>query len=75
MKASKLTSKYQATVPQEIRKHLRLRAGDAVVFKIEDGRVTLAKATPAEFAYLKGVEQTLTDEWNSAADDKAFADL
>ena len=46
MAISTITSKGQTTIPSEIRRHLRLRAGDRVEFVVEnDGRVVLIPAT------------------------------
>jgi len=55
MAASTITSKGQATVPGDIRRHLKLRAGDRVEFVVEpDGRVVLVPAT-VDIADLKGL--------------------
>lgn len=40
---STMTSKGQLTVPKEIRAHLNLHAGDGVIFKIEDDKVSFDK--------------------------------
>jgi len=45
MITSKLTSKAQTTIPQPVRVALHLREGDAIAYRIEDGRVILSKAT------------------------------
>jgi antitoxin PrlF len=71
---SKLTSKYQTTIPQEVRELLLLQKGDEVVFEIEDGQVVLRKATPLDLEYLSSVESTLS-EWNSDNDEEAYRDL
>ena len=71
---SKLTSKYQTTIPQEVRKLLLLKKGDEVVFEIEDGRVVLRKATPLDLEYLSSIESTLS-EWNSDHDEEAYKNL
>ncbi len=42
--SSKLSSKGQITVPQEIRRRLGVRAGDRVEFAVEGGRVVLRPA-------------------------------
>lgn len=72
MITSKLTSKAQTTIPQPVRAALRLKAGDELVYRIEDDRVILRK----------GVAQTARDdpfrvfsEWDSEADLKAYGDL
>jgi AbrB family looped-hinge helix DNA binding protein len=46
MAVSTITSKGQTTIPSEIRRHLKLKAGDRVEFIVEaDGRVVLVPAT------------------------------
>lgn len=42
--SAKLTSKYQITIPAEIRRRLDLVAGDVVYLTIEEGRVVLRSA-------------------------------
>lgn len=71
---SKLTSKYQATIPSKVRETLKLRAGEVVAFDIEDGEVRLRKATPVDLEFAKALPGTLS-EWQSEADDKAYRDL
>ncbi len=36
---SRLTSKYQATIPQPVRESLGVGAGDSIAFVVESGRV------------------------------------
>ena len=45
MELAKLTSKGQLTVPVAIRKKLRLKEGDKVVFLSEDGGIRIANAS------------------------------
>ncbi len=71
---SKLTSKFQATVPTPVRKALQLKAGDLVGFEIENGEVKLRRTSPLDLAFAQALEGTL-EEWSSAADDAAFKDL
>lgn len=71
---SKLTSKYQTTIPQKVRELLLLKQGDQVVFEIENGQVTMRKATPLDIEYLESVESTLS-EWTSENDEKAYGKL
>jgi len=71
---SKLTQKYQTTIPAPVRKLLHLQAGDAVAFDIDDDVVCLRKARPVDMAFAKSIEGTL-NEWNSAADEEAYHDL
>ncbi len=44
---SRVSEKGQVTIPKEIRSRLGIRAGDRVLFLVEDGRVVLRKA-PSE---------------------------
>ena len=71
---SKLTSKFQATVPTPVRKALQLKAGDVVGFEIEGSEVRLRRATPLDLVFTEALEGTLS-EWSSERDDKAFKDL
>jgi AbrB family looped-hinge helix DNA binding protein len=72
--ASRLTSKYQATIPVEVRRVLRLKQGDGVQFEIDGERVTLRRQTAADRAYLRGLAASLS-EWTSPYDDEAYGDL
>ena len=72
--ASRLTSKYQATIPAEVRRALRLKQGDTVQFEIDGDRVTLRRRSAADRAYLRSLQATLS-EWASPFDEEAYADL
>ena len=72
--ASRLTRKYQATIPADVRRALRLKQGDTVQFEIEGDRVTLRRQRVADRAYLRSLEANLS-EWNSPFDDEAYGDL
>ena len=71
---SKITSKYQATIPEPVRKVLHLKAGDAIAFDIEDNQIRLRKARPIDFSFAGALEQTLS-EWESTSDEEAYRDL
>ena len=71
---SRLTAKGQATIPVEIRKALKLGAGDRVAFELANGKVTLRKADMLDRAFLKLAEGAF-EEWNSPEDEAAFRDL
>ncbi|HUB85717.1 MAG TPA: AbrB/MazE/SpoVT family DNA-binding domain-containing protein [Rhizomicrobium sp.] len=71
---SRLTSKGQATIPVEVRKALRLKEGDSVMFEMDKGKVTLRRAEALDRAFLKLAESAF-DEWNSPEDEAAFRDL
>lgn len=71
---SKLTKKYQATIPEPVRRLLHLEAGDAIAFDIEGGDVHLRKARAVDLAFARSLEGTLT-EWTTEADEEAYRDL
>ncbi len=71
---SRLTKKYQATIPEPVRKLLHLESGDEIAFDIEDDSVHLRKARPVDLAFAQSLEGTLT-EWASEADEEAYHDL
>ncbi|WP_416137924.1 AbrB/MazE/SpoVT family DNA-binding domain-containing protein [Halomonas sp. HK25] len=71
---SRLTSKYQATIPGAVRKALDLHAGDAISFEIEDGEIRLRKAHPLDLAFTHAVEETLSER-GSDADEEAYREL
>ncbi|HXF45100.1 MAG TPA: type II toxin-antitoxin system PrlF family antitoxin [Burkholderiaceae bacterium] len=71
---SRLTEKYQATIPLPVRRALRLDKGDRVAFEIRGGEVILRRATPLDVEFARAVSATLS-EWASRADERAYADL
>ena len=71
---SKVTQKYQATIPQAVRKKLGIEKGDRVTFEIEDEKVVLKKVSSVDWEYLESVSATLS-EWSSDADEEAYRDL
>ena len=71
---SKLTRKYQATIPEPVRRLLHLDAGDAIAFDIDEGKVSLRKARALDLAFTKAIEDTL-GEWASDEDEEAFRGL
>ncbi|HEY2067976.1 MAG TPA: AbrB/MazE/SpoVT family DNA-binding domain-containing protein [Rhizomicrobium sp.] len=71
---SRLTSKGQATIPVAVRKALRLKEGDSVLFALDKGKVTIRKAEVLDRAFLKLAEAAF-DDWNSPEDEAAFRDL
>ncbi|OAJ32931.1 AbrB/MazE/SpoVT family DNA-binding domain-containing protein [Piscirickettsia salmonis] len=71
MQVTKLTTKNQATVPSEVRKHLGVGAGDTIEYDILDnGDVLVRKAVllPFDAAYHAALQETLS-EWQSPEDD------
>jgi antitoxin PrlF len=70
---SKVTAKYQATIPGPIRDYLKLKQGDTVEFAVINEQVVLRRSLPLDVEYLRGLEKTLS-EWNSPHD-KAYDEL
>jgi antitoxin PrlF len=71
---SKLTKKYQATVPESVRKKLKLTAGDTIAFDIENDSIKLRKARPIDVEFSSALISTLS-EWESQNDEEAYNDL
>ncbi len=71
---SKLTKKYQATVPEIVRKKLKLNAGDIIAFEIENDVIKLKKARSIDIAFGSALAPTLS-EWASQNDEEAYHDL
>jgi len=72
--SARLTSKYQATIPKEVRNNLHLESGDVVLYEmLPDNTVLIRKAAPLDLDYLKALNSTL-NEWESK-DDDAYNDL
>lgn len=70
--ASHVTSKGQTTIPQPVRKALKLNKGDRVTYEIDGDRVVLAKVTASQM-----VEDPFKcfDEWAGEDDRQAYADF
>jgi len=74
MLAPKVTEKYQATIPSEVRNFLHLKKGDRVKFKIEGDKVMVQKLPYVDYEYLDFISKSLT-EWSSPEDEEAYNDL
>ena len=74
MLASKVTAKYQATIPTSVRRFLHIKNGDRVKFEIIQNQVVIKKIENDNYEYLKSVNSMLT-EWSSEEDDEAYRDL
>lgn len=71
---SRVTQKFQATIPLKVRTLLGLAKGDTLNFELEGDKIILKKATALDTSYLHALESTLS-EWSSPLDDEAFHDL
>lgn len=72
--SSQLIHHNQTTLPEPVLEALDLHEGDAIVFEIDQAGVHLRKAPPIDAAFTGALQGTLS-EWNSAADNEAYADL
>jgi antitoxin PrlF len=72
--SSRMTQKFQATIPARVREILGLRKGDLIGFAVENGNVILRKAAPLDVAFAKALEGTLS-EWATEEDEEAFRGL
>lgn len=64
----------RTAVPREVRERLGLAPGDSLVYEVEGETVRLRRLAPADLAYLRTVQSTLS-EWDSPEDDAAYAGL
>ncbi|MDB9822670.1 type II toxin-antitoxin system PrlF family antitoxin [Deltaproteobacteria bacterium] len=71
---SKLTKKYQATVPEVVRSKLDLKAGDVIAFEIDNEIIKIRKARPIDIEFSSALVPTLS-EWESQNDEEAYNDL
>jgi AbrB family looped-hinge helix DNA binding protein len=74
---SRLTTKYQATIPTSVRRALGLKAGDRVSFAIKGRTVTITKAKPGmdENLAWRLTQAHAMRDWDTPEDDEAFRDL
>ena len=72
---SSVTTKYQATVPKQVREALQLGAGDRILWVLDPGGIVRVRKAPPPDSELGALEATLAPEWDSADDDEAYAGL
>jgi bifunctional DNA-binding transcriptional regulator/antitoxin component of YhaV-PrlF toxin-antitoxin module len=72
--SSQLIHHNQAIIPDPVLEALKLREGDAIVFEIDQAGVHLRKAPPTDKTFAEALQGALS-EWDSAADEEAYADL
>jgi antitoxin PrlF len=75
MEMSRVTSKYQATVPADVRAALGVTAGDRIAWKVEGDFATVSKVEPLDKSWHDAVSATFADEWLSEEDEELFRDL
>jgi AbrB family looped-hinge helix DNA binding protein len=74
MELARVSAKGQMTIPKKARLAAHLAAGDVVTVVVEGEQVIIRKLPAGEDAYLRGVQEQLS-EWNSAEDEDAWRDL
>ena len=72
--SSQIVHNKQTILPDQVLEALRLREGDEIVFEIDQTGVHLRKAPPIDTSFTDALKDTL-NEWDSVADDEAYADL
>ncbi len=75
MQTSRITSKYQATVPADVRAALGVGAGDQLRWDVDGGVAKVSKAVPLDREWHAFLSKTLEDEWLSDEDEDGFRDL
>lgn len=75
MEASKVTSKFQATVPADVRAALGVRAGDTLGWEVKDGVATVRVLSNTLQGWDALAWHSFADEWLSPEDEEAFRDL
>ncbi|MDB5702550.1 MAG: transcriptional regulator, AbrB family [Sphingomonadales bacterium] len=76
MEMSRITSKYQATVPADVRTALGVTAGDQILWKVENGIAHVRKVRkPIDQEWHAAISATLADEWLSDEDEEGYRDL
>jgi antitoxin PrlF len=75
MEMSRLTSKYQATVPADVRAALGFKAGDQLAWQVEGGIAKVRKVQPFDRNWHGAASDTFADEWLSEEDEELFRDL
>ena len=69
---AKITAKGQTTIPQDVRRALKVSAGDLIAWEVGiDGTATVRRIQPLDLEYLRALEGTLS-EWAGAADEDAY---
>jgi len=71
---SKLTRKYQATIPGRVREALGVKAGDSIAFDCDGKEVRVRKARALDLAFARAVEGTL-QEWATEEDERSYREL
>ena len=72
---AKITAKGQTTIPQDIRKALKVSSGDLIAWEVsDDGTATVRRVQPMDIEYMRAVEGTMS-EWGTVADEASYGQL
>ncbi|KAB7648854.1 AbrB/MazE/SpoVT family DNA-binding domain-containing protein [Polymorphobacter fuscus] len=71
---SRLTGKYQATVPAGVRRTLGVGAGDRLAWEVDGDVVILRRAPSVDDGFAAALSDTMS-EWSTAEDEAAWRDL
>ena len=71
---SRVTSKGQVTLPQEVRLALQIKRGDTLSFCVENDKAVITKLETFDVGWHRALEDTL-EEWTSPEDEESFRDL
>lgn len=73
---TKLTSKFQTTIPASVRKAMGLKKGDHLLQRVlPSGALFITKIDAEEYGWLKLAQDSFAKEWLSPEDEEAFRDL
>lgn len=80
MEMSRITSKYQATVPADVRAALGVKAGDQLAWEVkDDGGVSVRRSEQNggedRWRHATLIDSQTFGEWLSEEDEVAFRDL
>lgn len=76
MEQSRVTSKYQATVPADVRAALGVRAGDTLQWHVEDGVAQVRRVKPeADRDQVTLIDSKSFGEWLSDEDEEDWRDF
>lgn len=70
-----VSSKGQVTIPNILRKTAGIQQGDTLAFEAKGEEIVIRKVEPLDILYLQSLQSSLSDEWDSEADNKAYNDL
>ena len=77
LKIAKVTAEYKVIIPQAIINKLDLKVGEYIALEEKNGEIIIGKVKTlnTDKDYIELISSTLTTEWLSEADEKAYGDL